>query len=312
MKRVLVTGAEGFTASHLLPLLRLEDGIRVSGILFRERAAEGLLDEVFRGDILDGPFVRQVVRETRPDRVYHLAAVVPVAQVRGDFPGALRVNVEGTYHLLEAVAAESPGARVLVVGSSDEYGSRSHDEMPLQETDVFSPVNEYGVTKVAQELLARLYHRRRGIALLFTRTFNFTGPGQPPDFVCSSFARQIARLRRLGGGTIEVGNLDVERDFLDIRDVVMACRTILEKGVPGRVYNVCSGVAIPLWRILDILREMAGVPVEVKRDAGRVRPVDIPYLAGDNGRLRGLGWERSYPLEETLKDLLRFWEDRED
>lgn len=309
MKRVLVTGAEGFTASHLLPLLRREEGIRVSGILFRESAANDLLDEVFRGDVLDGPFLRQVVRETRPDRVYHLAAVVPVARVRGDFPGALRVNVEGTYHLLEAVASESPGARVLVVGSSDEYGSRSPDEMPLRETDVFSPVNEYGVTKVAQELLGRLYHRGRGLAVLFTRTFNFTGPGQPPDFVCSSFARQIARLRRLGGGILEVGNLDVERDFLDIRDVARACRTILENGVPGGVYNVCSGAAIPLRRIVDLLRELAGVPVEVKRDAGRVRPVDIPYLAGDNGRLRALGWERKYPLEETLKDLLGFWED---
>ncbi len=311
MKRILVTGAEGFTASHLLPLLRQEGEGRVYGILYGESPAVEWLRKSYRGDILDGPFVRKVIRETSPDRVYHLAAMVPVTQVREDFPGALRVNVEGTFRLLEALAAEAPRARILLAGSSDEYGYRGRDEMPLREADVFSPVNEYGVTKVAQELLARLYHRNRGMDLLVTRTFNFTGPGQPPDFVCSSFARQIAPLRPRGGGTVAVGNLDVERDFLDIRDVARAYRVILEEGVPGSVYNVCSGEAVPLRRILDILRETAGVPIEVKRDEGRVRPADIPYLVGDNGKLRGLGWHRRYPLEETLQDLLRFWEGRE-
>lgn len=308
MKNILVIGADGFSSSHLLPDLRGEGGVRIAGTVLRESPAERWLDRTFRGDVLDGAFLREVVHRTGPDHVYHLAAVVPVVQVGRDFPGALRVNVEGTWNLLEAVFEEAPNARVLVVGSSDEYGGRRREEMPLREADTFSPVNAYGVTKVAQELAARLFQRERGLRVIFSRTFNFTGPGQPQEFVCSSFARQVAWCRRNGGGTIRVGNLEVYRDFLDIRDVVAAYRLLLEKGTPGRVYNVCSGEPVSLRRILDALIAMAGVPVTIERDEDKVRKVDIPYLAGSNERLRGLGWERKYGLEDTLADLLRSWE----
>lgn len=310
MKTVLVTGADGFSASHLLPLLRSEPGVGICGTSLVETGSDRFLDRTYRGDVLDADFLRAVVREVGPDRVYHLAAVVPVAQVNRNFRHALRVNVEGTYNLLEAVAGEAPGARVLIVGSSDEYGDRRREEMPLSEADAFSPVNGYGVTKIAQELLGRLFHRERGMPLLFTRTFNFTGPGQPPEFVCASFARQAALCRLRAGGTIRVGNLDVSRDFLDVRDVVSAYRVIMEKGNPGGVYNVCSGEAVTLRWILEALREMAGVPIAVEREEGRIRKADIPYLLGRNDRLRELGWERKIPMAATLRDLLFDWEGR--
>lgn len=310
MKTVLVTGAGGFSSSHLLPLLRSERCVRICGIFPAESPAERWLDRVYKGDVLNAEFMRAAVREAQPDQVYHLAAVVPVALVDKDFRRALRVNVEGTYNLIDALAAEAPRARVLLVGSSDEYGGRRPEEMPLFENDVFSPVNGYGVTKVAQELLGRLFCKERGMRILFTRTFNFTGPGQPPEFVCSSFARQVELCRLQGGGTIRTGNLDVSRDFLDIRDVVSAYRLIMEKGNPGEVYNVCSGEAISLRWILDTLQEIAGVPVFLERDETRVRKADIPYLVGDNGRLRDLGWERKVPMVETLRELLRDWGNR--
>lgn len=308
MKTVLVTGAGGFSSSHLLPLLRSEGRVRICGISPTESPAERWLDRAYRGDVLDAEFLRAVVGEARPDQVYHLAAVVPIALVNKDFRHALRVNVEGTYNLLEALAGEAPGApRVLLAGSSDQYGGRGREEMPLSEAVSFSPVNGYGVTKVAQELLGRLYCKERGMKILFTRTFNFTGPGQPPEFVCSSFAQQVESCRLRGGGTICAGNLDVSRDFLDIRDVVSAYRLIMEKGSPGEVYNVCSGEAVSLRWILDTLREMAEIPVRVELDASRVRKADIPYLQGDNTRLRNLGWKRSIPLRETLRGLLLDW-----
>ena len=305
MKRTLVTGADGFTASHLLPLLRSGDRSLLFGTSLVSSPRAPLLDGIFVGDVLDDGFLRKVVRDTHPDRVYHLAAVVPVPLVRKDLPHALRVNVEGTYRLLEALSDEAPEARLLIVGSSDEYGVRPREEMPLRELDTFSPANGYGLTKVAQELLGRQYHRERGLPVVFARTFNFTGPGQPADYVCASFARQVEACRRKGGGTIRVGNLDVERDFLDIRDVVRAYKVLMDHGATGQVYNVCSGESVPLRRILDALRAMAGVDIRVERDEARIRTVDIPYLFGDNSRLRSLGWERKYPLEETLRDLLR-------
>ena len=308
MKNILITGAGGFTASHLAPLLRSEGGVRLFGISLAENPAERFLDRIYRGNVLDADLLRESIRESKPDQVYHLAAVVPVALVKKDFPHALRVNVEGTCRFLDVLSEEAPAARVLITGSSDECWARTGEEMPLRETDRFTPVNEYGVTKVAQELLARLYQREKGMSILFARTFNFTGPGQPPEFVCSSFARQVAEFRKRDGGTIRVGNLDVVRDFLDIRDVVRAYRTILEKGTSGSVYNVCSGEGVPLEWILETLREMAGVPIAVEKEEARVRKMDIPYLVGCNEKLRSLGWERRIPMGETLQDLLRSWE----
>lgn len=304
LKTILVTGADGFSARHLLPLLRRDPGIRLVGISLGPAPAEEYLDRSHRGDILDLEFLDSVLRSERPEQVYHLAAVVPVTRVRSDFPRALRVNVEGTYLLLEGIFRHVPSARVLVVGSSDEYGRRHPEEMPLKEADSFSPANEYGVTKVAQELLARVIAKERGIPVLFTRTFNFTGPGQPADFFCAAMAEQVSRCMRAGGGTIRTGNLDVERDFLDIRDAVGAYRIIMGKGEPGCIYNVCSGEPVSLRRILGLLIGMSGVSIRVEQDETRVRKVDIPYLAGCNDRLRGLGWRREHTLEGTLRDLL--------
>jgi GDP-4-dehydro-6-deoxy-D-mannose reductase len=308
MKRILVTGADGFSASHLLALLRQAENIRIEGTVLNDNPHGALLDRIFRGDISEPGYLSEVVLDSRPDHIYHLAAVVPISQVRSDFPRALRTNVEGTYRLLEAVSNGAPKARMLVVGSSDEYGTISPEQIPLCELDTFSPANEYGVTKVAQELLGRLYQRERNIHVLFTRTFNITGPGQPADFVCSSFAMQVAKCIRCGGGSIRVGNLDVRRDILDVRDAVAAYRTIMEEGSPGTVYNVCSGEAVSLNWILEALLELAGVPIAVERDEGRVRKVDIPYLVGSNNRIRGLGWRRAIPMRDTLQDLLTYWE----
>jgi len=310
MRNVLVTGAEGLAASHLLPLLRREGGARIFGTSLVESGVDRLVDRAYRVDILDRDSIRKVVRESTPDHVYHFAAVVPVSRVNADFAYALRVNVEGTYNLLESISEVAPLAKVLIAGSSEEYGARGREDMPLTETDVFSPTNAYGVTKVAQELLARLSEKGKGMRIFFTRTFNLTGPGQSPEFVCSSFAQQVALCRLRGTGTIRVGNLDVERDFLDIRDVVRAYRTIMEKGTLGLLYNVCSGEPVSLLRILDTLRSLAGVPIAIEQDEKRVRKVDIPYVVGSNKRLCGLGWERTFTMEETLRDLLNYWDDR--
>jgi GDP-4-dehydro-6-deoxy-D-mannose reductase len=280
--KILVTGSRGFTASHLLPLL---DG--------------DVLDH--KGDILS-PYFADVVQEFAPDRIYHLAAVVPIAEVREDFQHAFRVNVEGTRLLLEATLRYVPKARVLIVGSSDEYGYQSALE-PVRESARFNPVNEYGVTKAAQEMLAKIYQRRHNMDIVFTRTFNFTGPAQPESFVCSSFAHQFEGCSRTGDTVIRTGDLDVVRDFTDIRDVVKAYTVVMEKGVRGMAYNVCSGKGIRLKHIVAVLRMISGVRAETKMMDAMVRKSDAVYLVGDNSRLKELGWTPTYSLEQTLSDL---------
>jgi len=308
MKKILVTGADGFSALHLLPLLRETEKDWIAGTMLNKSPQEKWLDQVYYGDITEFGFLKKVVLETCPDQIYHLAAIVPIALVRSDFPRALRVNVEGTFHLLEAVSNGSPTARVLFIGSSEEYGIICPDELPLQEIDKFSPANEYGMTKVGQELLARIYQRGRNMLFLFTRTFNITGPGQSPEFVCSSIAMQVAKCRRQGGRSIRIGNLDVKRDFLDVRDAVRAYQIIMEKGISGMVFNVCSGEAVSLTSVLDTLRELAGVQISVERDDERFRKVDIPHIVGNNEKICRLGWRRSIPMRDTLRDLLSHWE----
>ncbi len=225
-----------------------------------------------------------------------------------DPAATLRVNALGTLHVLEAAratAANGDRARVLVTSSADVYGAQPAEAYPLRETTAPRPTNPYAASKVGAEALALAYARSFGVDAVVTRAFNHIGAGQDERFAVPAFALQLARIAAGGEPVVRVGNLGATRDVLDVRDVCDAYVRILEgAGAAGEIYNVCSGTATPMREILRQLVEIARVPVEVREDAARMRPADVPVSFGDAAKLReATGWSPRVPLAAALRDV---------
>lgn len=289
--KVVVTGATGFVGQHLV------EHLTGRGDTVDALGAEHL-------DVTDAGAVRDRLASSHPEVVYHLAARSHVGE-SWDAPAAvLRVNAEGTLNVLRA-SVEAGVGRVLVVGSADEYGAVRPGDLPVDEGAPLRPMTPYGASKVAADFLALQAFLGDGLATIRTRSFNHTGPGQPPRFVVPSVAHRIARAEREGQRELPIGSLDAVRDFTDVRDVVRAYRLLAEHGEPGEVYNVCSGRGVSVQEVVDRLLELSGAGVEPVVDPALVRPVDVPRLVGDNSRLRAAtGWEPTIPLDQTLGDVL--------
>ena len=213
-------------------------------------------------------------------------------------------------HILEHVRQGKRSPRVLLIGSADEYGSVSPAQIPVREDIPVNPESPYALAKAIQNHYGRMYAKLYRVDAVMTRSFNHTGPGQRDVFVLSSFAKQVAEIRRgQREAEIEVGNLDVRRDFLDVRDVCDAYVVLLKKGRMGETYNVCSGQS---YRVGDLLRELcalAGVHVAIRVDVARLRPVDTPELRGDPSKMtQHTGWTVKVPIQETLQSLLDYWD----
>lgn len=304
-ERALITGAAGFVGRHLANHLR-DQGLEVHGLDRPGVPPSSDLYVVWHPcDITHAAQVAAVVGQVRPDYVFHLAALIK-SESLGDL---LAVNVLGTQNVLNALVSAQPEARVLVAGSSAEYGLVRPDELPVREDHPLRPLSPYGVSKVAQSLLAAQYVYRHNLALVRTRTFNLTGPGEPDTLVCSAFARQIAEIERgLRPPVLKVGNLESARDFLDVRDAVRAYRLVAQHGESGEVYNVCSGVAISIRNVLETLLSLTPVKVEVQEDTQRRTTWDIPVQVGKYERLSIVtGWKPVVTLERSLVDLLDRW-----
>jgi GDP-4-dehydro-6-deoxy-D-mannose reductase len=257
-------------------------------------------------DILDRDAVRQAVRDARPTAVYHLAGIAHVGGSWDRTAQTLEVNVLGTHHLLDAVAGFDPAVRVLITGSALVYREQTR---ALGEDDPIGPASPYGLSKLAQEMAGAHAAREQGVPVLLTRPFSHVGPRQSPSFFASGVARQVARIEQgLEEPVIGVGNLDAQRDLTDVRDTVRAYQAILDRGVPARVYNVCSGQAYRVGDILESLLSRARVRIGVRQDPERYRPHDAPLVLGDRHRLsRELGWIPTIPIGQTLSDLLEYW-----
>jgi GDP-4-dehydro-6-deoxy-D-mannose reductase len=299
----LVTGATGFAGSHLVDrLLGSHDRVAAwSHSRPREDAHGGriLWQQV---DLLDRQGVREAVRALEPAVIYHCAGLPHVAESWRQAERALQVNAMGTLHLLDAVRDSVPGCRTVVVGSALVY--RPADRA-VREDDPPGPTDPYGISKLAQEMLAL----RATTPVVLARPFNHIGPRQQPSFVTSSFARQIAAIE---AGDAEprlmVGNLDARRDMTDVRDTVRGYEALARAGTPGRAYNVCSGTAHRVGDLLDSLLRLARVPITVQQDPARLRPSDNPLVLGDPSRIHAdTGWRATIPIEQTLADLLAWW-----
>ena len=221
-------------------------------------------------------------------------------------------NIQGQLNVLETMRDIDWDCRCLVVGSSEEYGKVREDELPITEENPLRPMSPYGVSKVTQDLLAYQYHESFGIDLVRTRAFNHTGPRRGEVFVTSNFAKQIAEIEAgKREPMIMVGNLEAQRDFSDVRDVVKAYLLAIEKCESGEVYNICSGHAIRIQELLDRLLDLTDVAVEVKQDPARMRPSDVMVLQGSAEKFKkATGWKPEIPFDQTLRDLLDFWRER--
>lgn len=281
---VLVTGAGGFVGRHLLAEL---GGRAVAG----------------RADVTDGDALAAELREVAPAAVCHLAAATSVAESWRRGAETWRVNVLGTVALLDAVRAEAPEARTLVVSTGEVYGPTP--DGPAGEDTPVAPLSPYAASKAAAELAATRAARAEKLDVVVARPFQHAGPGQDERFAIGSWTARIARLERAGGGELEVGDLTVRRDLTDVRDVTRAYRLLLDPATPAGTYNVCSGRTVELATVLDTLVRLAREPVEVRDNPALRRPVDVPVLAGDPARLEAAtGWRAEIPLEQTLADAL--------
>jgi GDP-4-dehydro-6-deoxy-D-mannose reductase len=305
---VLVTGAAGFAGSHLLEHLAGSHDL----IAWSRHAPPAALAGLARWqqvDLLDGRQVTAAIDEVRPAAVFHCAGLAQVAESWTDTAMPLSVNVLGTHRLFEALRLAGGACRVLVTGSAHVYAAAG---VPMTEEHPLGPGSPYALSKLAQEQLALRAALEDGVDVIVTRSFNHTGPRQQPSFVAPSIARQIARIEQgAQEPAIRVGNLDAQRDLMDVRDAVRAYAALMWTGAAGTIYNVASGIARPVRTVLDALLARARTPIRVETDATRLRANDIPILVGDASRLRAAtAWEPEIGFDRMIDDLLAYWRDQ--
>jgi len=305
---IFITGATGFVGCYLRELLK-PLGHRIWGTAYPEAPQSSYGEKIFYLDIRSEKDVFEHIQGIEPDWIFHLAAVSNVRHSWNRRVETLETNLIGTLNLFEGVRKFSTHARILFISSSDIYGTESLSGNPLTEEDQVLAMNPYAYTKWSGEVLSDFYTRVEKLNIVIARPFPHTGPGQSADFVCSDWACQIARIEKgLSGPEINVGNISIERDFTDVRDVVLAYVRLIENGKPGEVYNVCSGRSCSLKKILELLLSFTNKEISIRVDPQKLRKVDIPRLVGDNRKIKEeIAWEPKIPIERSLEELLKYW-----
>lgn len=316
MTKALITGVTGFVGSHLADLL-LSKGYEVYGT-YRWRSpmenVEHIKDRIklIDTDIRDAHNVEKTIKTVGPDEIYHLAAQSFVPSSWEAPQETLTTNIIGTVNILEGIRTANKEIKLHVAGSSEEYGLVKPDEVPIKESNPLRPLSPYGVSKVAADKLACQYHYSYGLKTVVTRAFNHSGPRRGEVFVDSNFAKQIVMIEKKKTKPImHVGNLTAQRDFTDVRDIVVAYNLALQKCDFGEVYNVCSEQTRTMQNVLDMLLKLTDVKIEIKQDQSRMRPSDVQILLGDSSKFRKkTGWKPTITYEKTLEDTLNFWRER--
>jgi GDP-4-dehydro-6-deoxy-D-mannose reductase len=265
--------------------------------------------QLHRGDLRNGLWVNDLIQSVQPDYLMHLAAWSDVGGSWQQPWTTYELNIQCQLHLLQSLHRWATNCRTLVVTSNEVYGLLDPNDLPLDEETPFRPNNPYGVSKVAQDMMALQYWLSHHLPTIRARSFNHIGPGQADDFVASAFARQIAEIEvRQRPPVVTVGNLDAQRDFTDVRDVVRAYCLLVSKGEAGQVYNVGSGQARSVRWLLETLLTLTPAQVEVEIDPNRLRPSDVPLSVCNNRRLvEATGWQPQVDVRQSLQDLLDHW-----
>jgi GDP-4-dehydro-6-deoxy-D-mannose reductase len=309
--RALITGITGFAGGHLAQTL-LDRGDQVFGVARDQGYGLSHLSQQITpviADLQNPEAVNSVLSEYRPDAIYHLAAQAFVPTAWADPWTTIENNVRPQLYILQAMIRQKLEARFLVVASNEVYGLVDAKDLPVKENHLMQPDNPYGVSKVTQDLLALQYHLSHGIDVIRVRAFNHIGPRQSPFFVAASFAKQIAEIEAgLTEPVLCVGNLDAQRDFTDVIDVMRAYALLMEKGEPGEAYNVGTGRAHSIKYLLDVLLGYSDISIEIKQDPARMRPSDVPIIYADNSKLKTqTGWQPTYKFEDSLYRVLNYW-----
>lgn len=302
MTNVLITGISGFVGQYLKRHLA-----------FNEFAVFGLdvhgsgQNKVFRGSITDRKNLLDALEKSKPDFIYHLAGILKSAEL----PEFYNVHVLGTAALLDAVLEVGLRPRIVIASSSAVYGA-GIGKRPITESFKPRPATHYAVSKLAQEIVAMRYQTSAGLPVICVRTFNLLGPGLSPDMAPSAFAKQIAKAELVHEPkTIYTGDLSSRRDYVDVRDAVVAYSLIAEHGRAGQIYNVCSGRATSIKTCLQVLLDQAMIPVEVVLDHKRLQSHDVSIQVGDAKKLReSVGWKPIISVKESLLDLLNYWREK--
>jgi GDP-4-dehydro-6-deoxy-D-mannose reductase len=307
--RVLVTGAQGFVGRHFGDALKRLCGSDAEIIATAKQAGQdSVYGAVLPLDITDRAAVADTIARSKPNFVVHLAGIASPTVASVDPDAAWQVHVHGARALAHAIMQKVPDCWMIHVGSGLVYGDSARTGLPFDEDTVLAPVDEYGVTKAAADLALGAL-ARRGLKCIRMRPFNHAGPGQSDAFVVPAFAVQIARIEAgVAPPVIRVGNLEAQRDFLDVRDVARAYALVVtnaERLEPGTVLNIASGVPRRMSEVLSSLLAKSRVEISVEQGPGRMRPSGLPIIVGAACRARKfLGWEPEHSFDDTLEAVL--------
>jgi GDP-4-dehydro-6-deoxy-D-mannose reductase len=319
MKKVLITGISGFVGGYCVDFLTSQhDTIEIHGISRSKPAwdfvpvtSEQLNDHHFHiADLNDIPKIKSLIREIQPDFILHLAAQSSVAESWKTPVSSFMNNTNIFLNIIDTVRLIDNGARVLSVGSSEQYGVVSEKDLPLTEDKTQCPANPYAVARVAQEQLAGIYATGYGLDICCTRSFNHCGPGQTDRFVVSAIVKQFVKIARgLQDPVIHIGNGAIIRDFVDVHDVVEAYGLLLERGKRGEVYNICSGNGRSIREIITLLSELYHIDVQVHQEQDQIRPIDNPRIIGSYQKIHNeVGWKPRISFEDSLRSMYEYWD----
>lgn len=316
MKKALITGITGFVGSHMAEYL-LKQGLEVHGILRWRSKMENIQDIkkdliLHEADLLDAHSLYTIIEKIKPDYIFHLAAQSFVKSSWASPANTIEINMVGSCNLFEAVKKTGIDTIIQIACSSEEYGLVYPEETPMKETNPLRPLSPYAVSKLGMDYLGYQYFASYGLKVIRTRGFNHTGPRRGDVFAESTFAKQIAEIEKgIKEPVVYVGNLEAQRDYTDVRDMVAGYYLAVTKCTPGEVYNICQGKTWKIKWVLDYLLSQSKVKIEVKEDPERMRPSDVEILLGDNSKfVKETGWKPEITIEQTLTDLLNYWRER--
>jgi GDP-4-dehydro-6-deoxy-D-mannose reductase len=314
--RALITGINGFVGGHLAEYLLSLGNWQLWGLSRSGRISLSQLSADVRlvtADLNDAEQTLAALDAAQPEVLFHLAGQPFVPESFRDPADTLHINVFGMLHLIQAVLRLGIRPRILVIGTNEEYGLVAPEQQPINETMPLQPANPYGVSKAAQGLLALQYWRSHKLDMIVMRPFTHIGPRQSARFVTAAWASQIARIEAgRQPPVLRVGNLQVQRDFTDVRDIVRAYVLAARKGQSGTIYNVGSGRTVALQDILEFFLGQSTTPIDIQVDPALLRPIDVPLVLCNAGQLRDhTGWQPQIALEQTLGDILHDWRSRE-